>query len=132
MNDTFVTPSKLKFTNGTGGASAVATLLSGADSMFAPETMEVGEGVTLKVSPAAVSVAQTLTFAQGSKIVFDMSNAGDAKSVKGLSFGSLSLPSGDDDALSYFSAGAGYEVFLSDDGKTVGVKKVNGLSVIVR
>lgn len=132
VNDTFVTPSKLKFTNGTGGASAVATLLSGADSMFAPETMEVGEGVTLKVSPAAVSVAQTLTFAQGSKIVFDMSNAGDAKSVKGLSFGSLSLPSGDDDALSYFSAGAGYEVFLSDDGKTVGVKKVNGLSVIVR
>lgn len=132
-NDTFVTPAKLKFTNGTGGASATATLAAGANSMFAPENLEVGDGVTLTVAPGEVSVADTLTFGDGAKIVFDMSNTREGKIVKGISFGSTSLPSAESDLLSHFATRGGIcEIILSDDGKTVNIKKSKGLIIFVR
>lgn len=132
-NDTFVTPAKLKFTNGTGGASAAVTLASAADSMFEPENLEVDDGVALTVSPGAVVVADALTFGEGSKIVFDMSNAGEERVVKGLSFGASVLPSGDSDLLSHFAVrGGAYEIALSEDGKTVNLNKTNGLIIFFR
>ena len=131
-NDTFVTPAKLKFTNGTGGASAAATISSLANTMFAPENLEIGDGVTLKVKPGDVSVADTLTFGEGAMIVFDMTGAGEEKVVKGLSFGSCSLPTGDSDILSHFGARGSYSVSLSEDGKTVNINRVNGLTIFVR
>ena len=132
-NDTFVTPAKLKFTNGTGGASAAATLAAGANSMFAPENLEVGDGVTLTVAPGEVSVADTLTFGDGAKIVFDMSNMREGKIAKGISFGSTSLPSAESDLLSHFATRGGIcEIILSDDGKTVNIKKSKGLMIFVR
>jgi hypothetical protein len=132
VNDTFVTPAKLTFTNGTGGASAAVTVSAAADSMFAPENLEVGDGVTLTIKPGDVSVAGELKFGQGAKVVFDMSDVGDDKMVTGLSFGSLALPTGADNALSYFSARGGYALFLSEDGHAVCMAKKRGLSLIFR
>lgn len=133
VNDTFVTPAKLKFTNGTGGASASATLAAGANSMFEPENLEVGDGVTLKVKPGDVSVAGELKFGVDAKIVFDMKGAGeDEKTVKGLSAASFALPAGDNDLLSHFGARGSYTVSLSEDGKTVNLNRTNGLVVFVR
>ena len=133
VNDTFVTPAKLKFTNGTGGASATATLAAGANSMFAPENLEVGDGVTLTVKPGDVSVAGELKFGEDAKIIFDMKGAGeDEKTVKGLSALSFALPAGDSDLLSHFGARGSYSVSLSEDGKTVNINRVNGLTIFVR
>jgi hypothetical protein len=133
LNDTFVTPAKLTFTNGTGGESAVATLASGSNSLFAPENLEVGDGVTLTVAPGEVSVADTLTFGDGAKIVFDMSNTREGKIVKGISFGSTSLPSAESYLLSHFATRGGTcELILSDDGKTVNIKKSKGLIIFVQ
>ena len=131
-NDTFVTPAKLKFTNGTGGASAAATISAAANSMFAPENLEVGDGVTLTVKPGDVTVADTLTFGEGAKIVFDMSDAEGAKIVTGLTVGSISLPEGESDVLSHFGARGGYTVSLSEDGKTVNLNQTNGLIILFR
>lgn len=131
-NDTFVTPAKLKFTNGTGGASAAATISAAANSMFAPENLEVGDGVSLTVKPGDVAVADTLTFGDGAKIVFDMSNAEGAKIVTGLTVGSISLPEGESDVLSHFGARGGYTVSLSEDGKTVNLNQTNGLIILFR
>lgn len=131
-NDTFVTPAKLKFTNGTGGESAAATLVPGANSMFEPENLEVGDGVALTVSPGAVVVADTLKFGAGAKIVFDMSNAGDEKVVKGISFDSCELPPGDSDLASHFAVRGGmYSIVVSDDGKTVNLKGMRGAIIFV-
>ena len=133
VNDTYVTPAKLRFANAVVGDVASATLVSAQGSMLAPETMELGEGVRLIVSPGEVSVTETLRFAQGSKIVFDMSNAGEEMVVKGLSAGSFALPSDDDDLISHFAVrGGAYDIVISEDGKSIYIKKRPGFRIIIR
>ena len=133
VNDTFVTPAKLKFANAVGGDVASAKLVSAPGSMFAPETMELGEGVWLIVSPGEVSVTETLRFAQGAKIVFDMSNADEETIVKGLAAGSFVLPSDDSDLISHFAVRGGtYDIVISGDGKSINIKKRPGFRFIIR
>ena len=89
--------------------------------------------MTLTVKPGDVSVAGELKFGEDAKIIFDMKGAGeDEKTVKGLSALSFALPAGDSDLLSHFGARGSYSVSLSEDGKTVNITRVNGLTIFVR
>ena len=115
-NDTFVTPKKIVFASSV--AAGTAALHSAADSRFAPEALEIGEGLQLTVPLYAVNVGGTLTLGTGSKIMFDVSNydGGDTALVTG----GIALPAGETDALAHFAVtDARFELSLSADGKTV-------------
>ena len=85
------------------------------------------------VSPGEVSVTETLRFAQGSKIVFDMSNADEETIVKGLAAGSFVLPSDDSDLISHFAVRGGtYDIVISGDGKSINIKQRPGVRFIIR
>ena len=133
-NDTFVTPKRLSLSNASGGASVAPTLVCAEGSLFAPESMEIGDGVTLNVSaPFGDPVsAGTLTFGEGAKIVFDSevllaSDPDEKEWKKVMTFGSVVLPSGEANVLSHFGVSNGkYALKLSDDGKSVLAKRTRG------
>ena len=138
-NDTFVTPKRLSLSNASGGASVAPTLVCAEGSLFAPESMEIGDGVTLNVSaPFGDPVsAGTLTFGEGAKIVFDsealLASDPDEKEWKTvMTFGSVVLPSGEANVLSHFGVSNGkYALKLSDDGKSVLAKRTRGFIIAV-
>ena len=119
-NDTFVTPKKLVLTS--GGASPSAATLKPADgSRFAPEALEVGDGLQLTVPLYAVNVGGTLTLGTGSKITFDVSNYDGGETA--LVTGGIVLPAGESDALAHFGVTDNrFAISLSADGKTVYAK----------
>ena len=125
-NDTFVTPKRLALTAATSAALPVsATLKATADSRFAPEALEIGEGLQLTVPLYAVNVAGTLTLGAGSKITFDVSNYDGIGDVA-LVAGGIALPEGETDALAHFAVTDNrFELSLSADGKTVYAKLNN-------
>jgi hypothetical protein len=95
-----------------------ATLKCAEDSRFAPETLEIGEGLQLTVPLYDVKVGGTLTFGADAKIVFDVSNydGGDVALVTG----GIALPAGESDVLAHFGVtDSRFALSLSADGKTV-------------
>ena len=125
-NDTFVTPKRLALTAATSAALPVsATLKASAGSRFAPEALEIGEGLQLTVPLYAVNVGGTLTLGAGSKITFDVSNYDGIGDVA-LATGGIALPAGETDALTHFAVTDNrFELSLSADGKTVYAKLNN-------
>ena len=122
-NDTFVTPKKLAI-RGSGTLAASATLKPAADSRFAPQALEIGEGLQLTVPLHAVNVGGTLTFGTNAKIVFDVSDYDGDETA--LVIGGIVLPSGESDALAHFGVTDNrFAVSLSADGKTVYAKLDN-------
>ena len=120
-NDTFVTPKKLVLT-ADGASPSTATLKATADSRFAPEALEIGEGLQLTVPLYAVNVVGTLTLGAGSKITFDVSNYDGIGDVA-LVTGGIALPAGETDALTHFAVTDDrFALSLSADGKTVYAK----------
>ena len=119
-NDTFVTPKRLALTAATSSALPVsATLKATADSRFAPEALEIGEGLQLTVPLYAVNVVGTLTLGADAKITFDVSNY-DGIGEVALTVGGIVLPAGESDALAHFGVTDNrFALSLSDDGKTV-------------
>ena len=118
-NDTFVTPKKLAI-RGSGTLAASATLKAAEDSRFAPEALEIGEGLQLTVPLYAVNVGGTLTLGAGSKIIFDVSHYYEGGTTNALTVGSFVLPAGESDVLAYFATtNPLYTLSLSGDGKTV-------------
>ena len=125
-NDTFVTPKKLSLAAATSAALPVsATLKCAEDSRFAPEALEIGDGLQLTVPLYAVNVVGTLTLGVGSKITFDVSNY-DGIGEVALTVGGIALPSGESDALAHFGVTDNrFELSLSADGKIVYAKLDN-------
>ena len=125
-NDTFVTPQKLSLAAATSAAlPASVTLKCAEDSRFAPEALEIGEGLQLTVPLYAVNVVGTLTLGAGSKITFDVSNYDGIGDVA-LVTGGIALPAGETDALAHFAVTDNrFELSLSADGKTVYAKLNN-------
>ena len=102
-NDTFVTPKRLALTAATSAALPVSATLKAAEgSRFAPEALEIGEGLQLTVPLYAVNVVGTLTLGAGSKITFDVSNY-DGIGEVALAAGGIALPAGETDALTHFA-----------------------------
>ncbi len=123
-NDTFVTPKKLVMTVD-GASPSTAILKATADSRFAPEALEIGEGLQLTVPLYAVNVGGTLTLGAGSKITFDVSNY-DGIGEVALTAGGIALPEGETDALTHFAVTDNrFELSLSADGKIVYAKLNN-------
>ena len=123
-NDTFVTPKKLVMT-AVGASPSAATLKAAEGSRFAPEALEIGEGLQLTVPLYAASVGGTLTLGTGSKITFDVSNYDGIGDVA-LTAGGIALPAGESDALAHFGVTDNrFVVSLSADGKTVYAKLDN-------
>ena len=123
-NDTFVTPKKLVMT-ADGASPSTAILKATADSRFAPEALEIGEGLQLTVPLYAVNVGGTLTLGAGSKITFDVSNY-DGIGEVALTAGGIALPEGETDALTHFAVTDNrFELSLSADGKIVYAKLNN-------
>ena len=122
-NDTFVTPKRLALAAATSAAlPASVTLKSAEDSRFAPETLEIGDGLQLTVPLYAASVGGTLTFGADAKIVFDVSNY-DGIGEIALVTGGIALPAGESDVLAHFGVtDSRFALSLSDDGKTVYAK----------
>ena len=120
-NDTFVTPKKLVLAAATSAALPVsATLKATEGSRFAPEALEVGEGLQLTVPLYAVNVGGTLTLGAGSKIIFDVSHYYEGGTTNALTVGSFALPAGESDVLAHFATTDPlYTLSLSGDGKTV-------------
>ena len=118
-NDTFVTPQKLSLTAATSAALPVsATLKCAEDSRFAPEALEIGDGLQLTVPLYDAKVGGTLTFGADAKIVFDVSNY-DGGDVALVTDG-IALPAGESDALAHFGVtDPRFALSLSADGKTV-------------
>ena len=118
-NDTFVTPQKLSLAAATSAAlPASVTLKCAEDSRFAPEALEIGDGLQLTVPLYDVKVGGTLTFGADAKIVFDVSNY-DGGDVALVTDG-IALPAGESDALAHFGVtDPRFALSLSDDGKTV-------------
>ena len=116
-NDTFVTPKKLVLTAG-GASPSAATIKAAADSRFAPQALEIGEGLQLTVPLYDVKVGGTLTLGAGSKITFDVSNY-DGGDVALVTDG-IALPAGESDVLAHFGVtDSRFVLSLSNDGKTV-------------
>ena len=123
-NDTFVTPKKLVMT-ADGASPSTAILKATADSRFAPEALEIGEGLQLTVPLYAVNVGGTLTFGADAKITFDVSNY-DGIGEVALTAGGIALPEGETDALTHFAVTDNrFELSLSADGKIVYAKLNN-------
>ena len=118
-NDTFVTPKKLVLApDGTPVAPVSATLKCTADSRFAPQALEIGEGLQLTVPFYAVNVGGALTLGTGTKITFDVStyDGGDTALVTD----GIVLPAGESDVLAHFAVTDDrFTLSLSADGKTV-------------
>ena len=120
-NDTFVTPKKLALSAATSAALPLsATLKAAADSRFAPQALEIGDGLQLTVPLYAVNVGGALTFGTDSKIILDVSNYYDGGTTNALTVGSFVLPAGESDVLAHFATtNPLYTLSLSGDGKTV-------------
>ena len=120
-NDTFVTPKRLALAAATGAdLPAAATLKSTSDSLFAPQELEIGDGIHLTVPLYAVSTLGTLTFGTNAKIVFDVSNYNEGGTTNALTAGAFALPSGESDVLAHFAVTDNrFTLSLSADGKTV-------------
>ena len=119
-NDTFVTPKKLAI-RGSGTLAASATLKTTADSRFAPQVLEIGDGLQLTVPLGGMSVEGMLTLGTGSKITFDVSDYDGNETA--LVTGGIALPAGESDALAHFGVTDNrFAVSLSADGKIVYVK----------
>lgn len=125
-NDTFVTPQKLSLAAATSAALPVsATLKCAEDSRFAPEALEIGDGLQLTVPLYDASVGGTLTFGADAKITFDVSNY-DGIGEVALTAGGIALPEGETDALTHFAVTDNrFELSLSADGKIVYAKLNN-------
>ena len=118
-NDTFVTPKKLAI-RGSGTLAASVTLKAAEGSRFAPEALEIGEGLQLTVPLYAVNVGGALTFGTDSKIILDVSTYYDGGTTNALTVGSFVLPAGESDVLAHFATtNPLYTLSLSGDGKTV-------------
>ena len=132
-NDTFVTCKRLALSNGSGAASVTSALRLAEGSMFAPQTLEVGDGVRLAVQIGEIDMEGTLVFGTDAKIVFDTSECSDDFKGVAMKVGSISLPGGETDILSHFAASKGsFDFSLSEDGKTLSMKKHNGLVIIFK
>ena len=120
-NDTFVTPKRLALSAATSAALPLsATLKAAADSRFAPQALEIGDGLQLTVPLYAVNVGGALTFGTDSKIILDVSNYYDGGTTNALTVGSFVLPAGESDVLAHFATtNPLYTLSLSGDGKTV-------------
>ena len=122
-NDTFVTPKRLALAAATSAALPVSATLKAAEgSRFAPEALEVGDGLQLTVPLYAVKVGGTLTLGAGAKIVFDTANYNDGGTTAALTAGAFVLPAGETaaDVLSHFGVNdSRFTLSLSADGKTV-------------
>ena len=119
-NDTFVTPQKLSLAAATSAALPVsATLKCAEDSRFAPEALEIGDGLQLTVPLYDASVGGTLTFGADAKIVFDVSNYDGIGEVALVTDG-IVLPAGESDPLAHLGVTDNrFAISLSADGKTV-------------
>ena len=137
VNDTFVTCKSLLFSNASGAASVSPKLVCAEGSRFAPQSLEVGEGVALNASVAfdnPLSVGGTLTFGENAKIVFDQAALAGSESVRGwkavMTFADVALPAGETDVLSHFGVSGGkYALSLSMDGRTVMAREIRGLII---
>ena len=121
-NDTFVTPKRLALAAATSAALPVSATLKAAEgSRFAPEALEIGEGLQLTVPLYAVNVGGTLTLGTGSKITFDVSNYDGGETA--LVTGGIVLPAGESDPLAHLGVTDNrFAISLSADGKTVYAK----------
>ena len=123
-NDTFVTPKKFAI-RGSGTLAASATLKATADSRFAPQALEIGDGLQLTVPLYAVNVGGTLTLGANSKITFDVSNYDGIGDIA-LVTGGIALSAGETDVLAHFGVTDNrFALSLSADGKTVYAKLDN-------
>ena len=122
-NDTFITPKRLALSAATSAALPVsATLKTTADSRFAPEALDIGDGLQITVPLYAVSVGGTLTLGTDSKIVLDVSNYDGINDIALVTDG-ITLPAGETDALVHFGVTDNrFALSLSADGKTVYAK----------
>ncbi|MBQ3808631.1 MAG: endonuclease/exonuclease/phosphatase family protein [Kiritimatiellae bacterium] len=124
VNDTFVTPKSLALVPATANAAATITASSGA--FFAPQSLEIGDGLSLTVPLYAVNVGGTLTLDEGSIITFDVSNFNGGETA--LAAGAFALPEGETEAdiLSHFAvtAAEGFTLSLAADGKSIVVESL--------
>lgn len=137
-NDTFVTCKSLAFSNASGAESVSPTLVCAEGSRFAPQSLEVGDGVALNASAQfgnPLSVGGTLTIGEGSRIVFNAdallaSDTDDDEWKTIMAFGDVALPTGAADILAFVGVQSGkYRLALSSDGKSVLAKRVRGLII---
>ena len=136
-NDTFVTCKRLAFSNASGAESVSPTLVCVEGSRFAPQSLEVGDGVVLNASAQfgnPLSVGGTLTIGENAKIVFDQTALAGSDNAMGwktiMTFGGISLPAGESDVLSHFGISGGkYGLKLSSDGRSLLAIEQKGLTI---
>lgn len=136
-NDTFVTCKRLAFSNASGAESVSPTLVCAEGSRFAPQSLEVGDGVVLNASAQfgnPLSVGGTLTIGENAKIVFDQTALAGSDNAMGwktiMTFGGISLPAGESDVLSHFGISGGkYGLKLSSDGRSLLAIEQKGLTI---
>jgi autotransporter-associated beta strand protein len=121
-NDTVVTPKKLLFRAAAGEGVALAPVLVCTDTAhFAPQTLDVGDGLQLTV-PLYLPFDGTLVLGTGSKILFDPSNYYRGGTTVAFTPREITCPAGTaaSDLLSFFGVtDERFTLSLADDGKTI-------------
>ena len=103
-NDTFVTPKKLSLRSDGVPAVVGATLKTTVDSRFAPQSLDVDEGVVLTASVGDVLAGRAslgdIAFGADAKIVFDVTDC--TERITRIPVGNITLPDGEDDVSAHF------------------------------
>ena len=104
-NDTYVTPKRLVLSAAAASPLPVtATLAADDGSRFAPQSLEVGDGVVLTVSVGDVLAERAslgdVVFGTDAKIVFDVTDC--TERVTRIPVGNITLPDGEDDVTAHF------------------------------
>ena len=125
-NDTYVTPKRLVLAAAAASPLPVSATLAAEDgSRFAPQSLEVGDGVVFTVSIGDVLVGRAslgdIVFGTDAKIVFDVTDC--TERVTRIPVGNITLPDGEDDVVAHFGT-TGRSVTL--DGGAFTVSYSNG------
>ena len=120
-NDAYVTCKTLSLSAMSGAPLPITvTLKSERDSRFAPQALDLGDGVHINVPLYAVSTEGALTLGTDTRITFDTSNFNDGGTSNALTAGSFVLPQGESDVLTHFAVTDNrFTLSLSADGKTI-------------
>ena len=130
-NDTFVTAKRVLLTNDTGAGSVSPKLVCAEGSMFDPATLELGEGVKLRVAAGTLAMETgSVKFNSGSSIAIDCGEVGDAW-TEVLSAAAWTLPEGSQSVLDHVApARNGWT--LKVEGNSIFAKKVYGLVIVIQ